>query len=116
MGLRDQFQQIMSESPQAIFVYLDDYHKVCNERFADMLGYRSPEEWAAMKTPVTDTTADTRDNMISSVMGALESKIASSVRVSWKRKTGEVINTICITVPGFVGGQPYAMHFFSVIE
>jgi PAS domain-containing protein len=116
MRLRDQFAQIMTESPQAIFIYLDDYHKLCNQRFAEMLGYRSPEEWSKMKTPVTDTTDDARDNLISAVMRALEGKVASSVQVSWRRKTGEIVRTNCITVPGFIGGQPYSMHFFSVVE
>jgi PAS domain-containing protein len=116
MGLRDQFSQILRESPQAIFIYLDDNHKVCNQRFAAMLGYRSPEEWADMKTPVTDTTEDTRENLIGAVMGALQEMIASSVRVSWRTIGGGMVTTDCITVPGFIGGQPYAMHFFTTIE
>lgn len=116
MELSDQFQQLMRESPQAIFIYLDDYHKVCNQRFATMLGYRSPEDWAEMKTPITDTTEDTRENLISAVMGALQDKTASSVRVSWKRLGGGVVDTNCIIVPGFIGSLPYAMHFFTVIQ
>jgi PAS domain-containing protein len=116
MELRGQFQQILRESPQAIFIYLDDNHKVCNQRFATMLGYGSPEDWAEMKTPVTDTTEDTRENLISAVMGALQDKTASSVQVSWKRRGGGVVDTNCITVPGFIGNMPYAIHFFSVIQ
>lgn len=66
-----------------------------------------------MKTPVTDSTEDTRDNLISAVMGALQERTALYVQVAWKRVGGGVVHTNCITVPGFTEGQPYAMHFFS---
>jgi uncharacterized protein YpiB (UPF0302 family) len=51
---RKQFGDILQESKQAIYLYLDDTHKTCNEKFASMLGYKSAEEWAAVMKPFTE--------------------------------------------------------------
>ena len=45
-GFYSQLKQIFDSSEQAIYLYLDDNHKVCNEKFATLLGYTSPEELA----------------------------------------------------------------------
>ncbi len=37
----DEMREILDQSSQGIYVYLDDSHKACNERFAEMLGYHS---------------------------------------------------------------------------
>jgi PAS domain-containing protein len=112
-GLREQFGAILDESPQAMFIYLDDYHKVCNRRFADMLGYSSPDEWARMPNPVSDTTTDTRDDLKTAVMAAIQDKAASTFPVSWKTKYGRTISTKCVAAPGMYHGQPYVMLFFE---
>jgi PAS domain-containing protein len=114
VGLREQNRAILDESPQAFFIYLDDYHKFCNRKFADMLGYESPEDWAKMTTPVADSTEDTRNKLISAVMSAIEDKAASSVRIAWRTKDDRVVDTTCVSVPGMFNGQAYAMLFFEV--
>lgn len=37
-GLSDQLKQVLERSEQAVYIYLDDTHKNCNKRFADLLG------------------------------------------------------------------------------
>lgn len=32
--LADQLEPVFSNSPQAIYLYLDDTHKICNQKFA----------------------------------------------------------------------------------
>jgi PAS domain-containing protein len=44
-GVRHQLKDILESSKQAIYVYLDDTHKLCNQRFATLLGYGSTREW-----------------------------------------------------------------------
>lgn len=46
-GFYNQLKQIFDSSEQAIYLYLDDNHKVCNKKFASLLGYNSPEELRA---------------------------------------------------------------------
>jgi PAS domain-containing protein len=40
-GVYEQLREIFDESKQAIYVYRDDTHKACNQRFASLLGYNS---------------------------------------------------------------------------
>jgi hypothetical protein len=53
-GLVTQLKSIMQKSEQAIYIYLDDTHKACNAKFAEMLGYKSPAEWAGTDAPLAD--------------------------------------------------------------
>ena len=42
-----QLAPIFDNSKEGVYVYLDDQHKICNERLAKMWGYASAAEWAA---------------------------------------------------------------------
>ena len=44
IGISTQMKNILDSSQQSIYIYLDDIHKVCNEKFATLLGYHSAEE------------------------------------------------------------------------
>jgi len=46
-GLREQFSPVFLHSPDGVYLYLDDRHKICNKRLADMFGL-TVEEWAAV--------------------------------------------------------------------
>ena len=48
-GISKQMKGILDASEQAVYIYLDNIHKVCNSKFATLLGYRSPEEWAKVE-------------------------------------------------------------------
>jgi PAS domain-containing protein len=50
-GVSDQLALVLDGSGQGVYICLDDAHKACNARFAAMLGYRSPAEWAAEPGP-----------------------------------------------------------------
>ena len=44
-GLYEQMKTVMEGSEQPVFIYLDDNHKACNNKFATLLGFKSPQEW-----------------------------------------------------------------------
>ena len=44
-GFLKEQKQIFDSSSQAIYAFLDDDCRVCNQKFATFLGYSSPEEW-----------------------------------------------------------------------
>ena len=46
--LAAELEPVFKNSPQAIYLYLDDVHKICNQNFADMLGYKTIKEWVKM--------------------------------------------------------------------
>ena len=41
-GISEQMKPVLEKSDQAIYIYLDDNHKVCNKKFSDMI---SQENW-----------------------------------------------------------------------
>ena len=45
---------VLEKSEQAIYLYLHDNHKVRNKKFADLIGYKSPKEWADAEAPLSD--------------------------------------------------------------
>ena len=38
-GVQEQLKEVLEESKQAIYVYLDDHHLTYNQQFASLLGY-----------------------------------------------------------------------------
>jgi hypothetical protein len=115
--VRKQFGVILKESGQAIYAYLDDTHKLCNERFASMLGYESAEEWSRMRKPFTEVFVQekSRDSLVSAFQEAMESKSASIIHVAWKKKVGGSINTQVILVPISVKGELLALHYITEV-
>ena len=83
-------RQVLDKSEQAIYLYLDDNHKVCNKKFADMLGYRSPKEWAETETPLSDVVDEDQKDVIKVYMSAAEKMNAGWLEVRFKNiKTGK---------------------------
>jgi PAS domain-containing protein len=113
--VRKQFGTILNESKQAIYVYLDDTHKLCNERFASMLGYESADEWSRVTKPFTEVFVQegSRHPLVSAFQEAMESKNASAIHVTWKKKAGGNINTQVILVPISVKGELLALHYIT---
>jgi PAS domain S-box-containing protein len=114
---KTQFQMILEESKQGIYLYLDDTHKLCNKKFASMLGYASAEEWESVEKPFTDAFVEPQSQhaLVSAYQEAMESKTGSCVNVTCKRKMGGQVNTQVMLVPIRVKGAMLAMHFMSSI-
>ena len=115
-GITEQLKPILDKSPQAIYVYLDDNHKVCNKKLADLLGYESPKEWAETDAPLADVIEEDQPAVIKAYENATEKMLASSIEVRVKNiKTGKVVKTKMILVPIAYSGHLFAMHFISKI-
>jgi len=115
-GITEQLKPIMEKSAQAIYVYLDDIHKVCNKKFADLLGYKSVKEWTDTDAPLSDFVEEDQQSVINAYMNASEKMLASAIEVSLKNcKTGKPIKTRMIMVPIAHAGHIFAMHFISKI-
>jgi PAS domain-containing protein len=112
-GFRDQLKTILESSGQSVYLYLDDTHKVCNQRFASLLGYRPPEEWA--RIPVfTDIVADDSAHaLITAYREATDKKIGSTIDVTWITKSGGTADTTVILVPVSYKEHLFALHFVS---
>lgn len=115
-GFYNQLKEIFITSQQAIYLYLDDTHKVCNKNFSQMLGFSSPEEWAKVADPLEAGIAkDSQDAIVSAYTDAMEKLVASKINVTLKKKTGDTFDASVIMVPVAYQGHLFALHFISPI-
>jgi len=115
-GITQQMKPVLEESEQAIYIYLDDNHKVCNKKFADLLGYKSPKEWASTDAPLADVVEEDQQSVIDAYMNASEKMSASAIQVRVKNvKTGRIMKTRMIIVPIGHSSHVFTAHFISKI-
>lgn len=107
-------KQILEDSNQPIYIYLDDNHKICNQQFAAFLGYKSPQEWAKT-SGFLDLYVDesSREALASAYWNAVESFNASTINVNWKKKDNTKINSTLIIVPIAYQGHVLAVHYIT---
>jgi hypothetical protein len=115
-GITEQMKPVLAKSRQAIYIYLDDNHKVCNKKFADLLGYESPEVWAKTEAPLADVTEEDQQSVINAYMNASEKMVAGAIEVRMMNvKTNVIIKTKMIIAPVGHAGHVFTAHFFSEI-
>jgi hypothetical protein len=115
-GITEQMKPVLEKSEQAIYIYLDDTHKVCNKKFADLLGYKSPKEWADAEAPLSDVVEEDQQSVIIAYMDASEKMVASANEVRVKNvKTGTIVKTKMIVAPVGHAGHVFTAHFFNRI-
>jgi PAS domain-containing protein len=115
-GITEQMKSVLTKSGQAIYLYLDDNHKVCNKKFADLLGYKSPKEWADLEAPLADVVEEDQGKVIKVYMSAFEHLNAGFTEVRMKNtKSGKIVKTKMIVVPIGHAGHIFTAHFFDEI-
>jgi hypothetical protein len=114
-GIYEQLSDVFENSAQSIYIYLDDKHKVCNGKFAALLGYATPNEWAAVEENFPDAfvSKDSQKTLISAYQASMEKFVGSVNNISWKTKTGRDVRTSTILVPIIYEGHAMALHFVS---
>jgi PAS domain-containing protein len=113
-GFAQEQKLILDKSPQAIYIYLDDSHKVCNKKFADLLGYKSPAEWAKKDAPLSDVVEEDQQTVIDAYGKASENLTAGKLNIRFKNvKTGKVIKVGVVMVPIVFSGHVFVMHCFE---
>jgi hypothetical protein len=115
-GISGQLKPILDKSQQAVYIYLDDTHKICNKKFAALLGYKSVEEWVGTDAPLADVVEADQKKVIAAYEDATEMLAASCVDVRVKNiKTAELIKLKMIIAPVIYEGHIFTIHFFSKI-
>src|SRR4030042_5238573 len=88
-GFYSQLKQIFDSSEQAIYLYLDDVHKVCNEKFATLLGYASPKEWAKVENMLeTNFDKSSEQAMVAAYRDVMDKLVATKIEVKTKTNSG----------------------------
>jgi nitrogenase molybdenum-iron protein alpha/beta subunit len=115
-GIAGQLELILKKSKQAIYIYLDDVHKVCNENFANLLGYKSTKEWADNEAPLADVVEEDQKAVISAYQKAVEKFMADSLDVSMRNvKNNKLVRTRMIVAPMAYQGHIFTIHFLNQI-
>jgi PAS domain-containing protein len=113
-GISNQMKSILDSSQQAVYIYLDDIHKVCNEKFASLLGYRSPEEWAKVEDAFeVFVDQGSQETLASAYHQAMEKLIPANIKVTWKKKSGGIVATSVVLVPIAYDDHLFALHYIS---
>ncbi len=114
-NLLHELQPVLEHSEQAVYVYFDDEHKACNEKFASLLGYSSAEEWGQAEGSFPDLFVDaqSQDTLIDAYQKGMERMMASTFKVLWKKQSGGTVDTTVILVPISYQGHLFALHFVA---
>jgi len=113
-GIATQLAPIFDNSIEGVYVYLDDRHKICNERLAKMWGYASAAEWAAAPDFLETFVATRPDRVQVSTnyhQHVHRELTAYQLRFTVKRKDGRTLRVATQTVPITYDGQLFAYAF-----
>lgn len=111
--LTEQLEPVFSNSPQAIYLYLDDAHKICNQNFADLVGYSSIQQWVDNETSVSDVVEEDQEKVIQAYGQASEHFKASQLEVGINTKDGKQVHVKVIMAPVTYRGEVFVIHFIS---
>jgi PAS domain-containing protein len=115
-GLYNQMKKILDSSEQPIFIYLDDNHKICNQRFAAFLGYKSPQDWAKISGFLEIYVDEkSRDTLMSAYWNAANKMNASTIQITWKKKDNATVDSTMILIPMTYEGHIFSVHFVTNI-
>ena len=113
-GLYNQMKTIVDSSQQPIFIYLDDNHKICNQRFAAFLGYKSPEEWAKIGGFLEVYVDEgSRETLASAYWNVANKFNASTIKMTWIKKDNTKVNSNMILAPMAYQGHILSVHFIT---
>jgi hypothetical protein len=113
-GISNQMETILGSSEQAIYIYMDDIHKVCNKKFSSLMGYSSPEEWAKVEDSFEAfVDRSSQESLVKAYRQAMDKFIPSNIKVIWKKKSGGTVNTSVVMVPIAFDDHFFALHFIS---
>ena len=110
------FKPVLEKSPQAMYIYLDDAHKTCNQKFVDLLGYLSIQEWVDNETPVSDVADQDQDKVVEAYGNASEKLEASQMQVHVKTKSGQLVHVNLIMAPFAYKEEVFVVHFISEVK
>lgn len=114
--LTEQFRPILEESPDGVYLWLDETNKVCNERLAKMFGC-TVKEWCTIE-PFLEHFVDEEDRELFSWnyhhrVAALAFPV--TFRFRGRRKDGSTFAAETDMIPITFKGHAVAYHFVREI-
>jgi PAS domain S-box-containing protein len=104
---------IFDASPDGVYVWLDEDHWICNERFAALFGYDSPDELNDTPHLLQRIVHEDDQQLLSwnywNRVQALS--FPTTFRFRGKRKDGSEVQVETDMIPLTYGGHTFAYHF-----
>ena len=104
---------VLSKSPQGVYIYLDDAHKTCNKKYAQMLGYKSVKEWVDNEYPIDDVDPKDQPKGIKAYMSASEKLTAGVQTATFIKKGGKKFKAEIIMVPFTYKNEVFVISFIT---
>jgi PAS domain S-box-containing protein len=110
--LSEQFQPLFNKSPDGIYLYIDEAHKICSERFAKMFGL-TVAEWQAMEGFVNKHVApESQQLVISTYQKHIHENLTPArFQIKALRKDGASFRAEVDMIPFPWRGEMLALHF-----
>ena len=110
--LIEQFRPIMEQSPDGVYLWLDEAHKTCNERLASLFGY-TVEEWCATQPFLENFVAEEDRAIFSWNYHNRVATLAFPVTFRFRglRKDGSRFSAETEMIPITYRGHAVAYHF-----
>lgn len=115
-GLLEQFLPVFAHSPDGVYLYLDDTHKVCNKRLADMFGM-TVEEWRKVPDFLDRFVAPSDRELVATNFRQHVTGLSrpATFRFHALRKNGETFLAETEMIPVSWNGHAVAYHFVREI-
>lgn len=115
--LAEHLQPVFKNSPDGVYLYLDDAHKVCNEKLAKLFGY-TVSEWCAKQPFQASFVAEQDQQSYCSTFTRHVSTPAFPVtfRFRGKRKDGSTFAAETDMIPLYWHGYPIGYNFVRQLK
>ncbi|PWB55979.1 MAG: hypothetical protein C3F13_02660 [Anaerolineales bacterium] len=115
--LAEQFRPLFENSPEGIYLYIDEVHKICNERFAKMFGL-TVKEWEAMDGFVNKhAIPGDVEKIVSMYHQHIHQELTPArFQVTGIRKDGSRFKAETDMIPFPWRGEMLALHFFREVK
>ena len=111
-ALAAHFQPILEQSPQGVYLWLDEAHKICNERLAKLFGY-TIAEWCAVPSFLGQFVAPEDQQQFADHYYRVVSELSAPVTFWFRavRKDGSTFLAETDMIPLVYQGHQVAYHF-----
>ena len=113
----EQFGPVFQQSPDGVYLYLDDRHKICNDRLAKMFGL-TVQEWSAAPNFLGDFVVEQDQEMVSSNYQRHVAMLTRPVSFRFRalRKDRSTFTAETEMIPITWRGNPVAYHFMREVK
>jgi PAS domain S-box-containing protein len=113
----EQFKPVFEQSPDGVYLYLDDRHKICNERLSNMLGF-TVKDWSAVPNFMAGFVIEKDQEMFARNYRHQVATLTHPVtfRFGARRKDGSTFTAETDIIPLTWHGYPVAYHFVREVR